>query len=905
MKKFLSLVLALAMAMSLVTVGAGAKDFTDSSKINYDKAVAVLSAAGVIDGYEDGSFNPDTVLNRGQAAKIICNLILGPTTASALRADAAPYKDVPADHHFAGYIAYCAQQGIISGYSDGTFRPTGTLTGYAFMKMLLGALGYDAQIEGYVGPNWSIAVAKRALSDDVDLADGNDEFVGQKAVTREEACLYAFNTLEADMVDYDSKTTVEINGATVNVGNSKAYKVERTSGKDYTGASESSDKYDSCGTQQFCEKYFTKLTADKEQRDDFGRPATKWFYDGDKIGKYADDPDTVCVIPDANKDLEMLMTDGDYLDYDAEDINGGAKVYYNGQALTDEAKNSTYDNLKAKSDIAGKGDIIEVFEDDMNNADTIVVRSYTYAKIDKVDDELSKTLQNKKATVGLDLVDIDGNDLGNGTYYDDHDDDEKVLNGFSADTYTEDTVLAVAMGADDAILDSYVVKCITGEPTAARAVELYSYVGGESSKGVKNGTITVDGTKYTYAAQFTGLDENAKVDFDKEYVVYLTAEGYALAVDGDAAASLSDVYYVVGVYKESRGGTENYYAQAISLEDGTVEDMKLDDDHEGNATDTLRSQAGTSIVRVDGFYKFDSDGSSYDVDKYTDSNKYDVVEKATLTNDVTNSSSVVRYQKDNVKANKYLKDDTLFIGAEKQGEDLDVTMSTGKMTQDASNTTPVYVSVIFDDDDAVFVVYAGQDLNGAADKSDLLYMTDNAHTRPSKDTYLVDLFSLKDMELMTDIEIDDDEHTQGFYIYDVDSDGIYDLDKPKTSSKLDYNSDGEVDDDSDGYAEGVKFTSGKNQPASDATNSFVAVDFSDATIIDTRGSSDKKADAYSNDITTASRLTSALNKGWVVCDVYVEDGDIVFIAVVECMDDGETNPYSFKAVETGTANIIL
>ena len=43
MKKFLSLVLALVMTMSLVTVSAGAKDFTDSSKINYAEAVDVLS----------------------------------------------------------------------------------------------------------------------------------------------------------------------------------------------------------------------------------------------------------------------------------------------------------------------------------------------------------------------------------------------------------------------------------------------------------------------------------------------------------------------------------------------------------------------------------------------------------------------------------------------------------------------------------------------------------------------------------------------------------------------------------------------------------------------------------------------------------------------------------------------
>ena len=53
MKKFLSLVLALVMTMSLVTVSAGAKDFTDSSKIQYAEAVDVMSAVKVIDGYTD------------------------------------------------------------------------------------------------------------------------------------------------------------------------------------------------------------------------------------------------------------------------------------------------------------------------------------------------------------------------------------------------------------------------------------------------------------------------------------------------------------------------------------------------------------------------------------------------------------------------------------------------------------------------------------------------------------------------------------------------------------------------------------------------------------------------------------------------------------------------------------
>ena len=276
MKKFLSLVLALVMTMSLVTVSAGAKDFTDSSKINYSEAVDVLSEAKVIDGYAEGDFRPTATLTRGAAAKIICNLILGPTPAGALVADAAPYSDVPTNHTFAGYIAYCQKTGIISGYADGTFKPANSLTGYAFMKMLLGALGYNAETEGYTGPNWSINVAKRAIN--AGLNDGlKTSFNGVKAVTREEACLYAFNTLKATMVEYENDSSITVNGVTF---------TNKSTAKEMANTAKVETIKDD-NKMQFAEKYFDKLVK-KDTTDDFGRPAAEWTYDKTKVGTFVD-----------------------------------------------------------------------------------------------------------------------------------------------------------------------------------------------------------------------------------------------------------------------------------------------------------------------------------------------------------------------------------------------------------------------------------------------------------------------------------------------------------------------------------------------------------------------------------------------------------------------------------------
>ena len=259
MKKFLSLVLALVMTMSLVTISAGAKDFTDDASVKYAEGVKVMDLLGVINGYEDGSFKPANTLTRGAAAKIICNLLLTPSIADTLPADKTGFKDVPATNTFAKYIAYCGNAGIINGYRDGTFRPAATLTGFAFMKMLMGALGYDAQIEGFTGDTFAVNVAAKV--GELKLAKGNDTFVGTKAVTREEACLYAFNTLSAAMVKYASKgTKITVNGVEIIQGASAAEKI-----------------MDDSGYYTFQEAKFAGLK-DGTSKDDFGRVYKTWTY---------------------------------------------------------------------------------------------------------------------------------------------------------------------------------------------------------------------------------------------------------------------------------------------------------------------------------------------------------------------------------------------------------------------------------------------------------------------------------------------------------------------------------------------------------------------------------------------------------------------------------------------------
>ena len=514
MKKFLSLVLALVMTMSLVTVSAGAKDFTDSSKIQYTEAVDVMSAVKVIDGYTDGSFNPSATLTRGAAAKIICNLILGPTTASALVADAAPYKDVPTNHTFAGYIAYCQKTGIISGYADGTFKPANSLTGYAFMKMLLGALGYKAEQEGYTGANWSIQVAKRAMN--IGLKDDLvGDFNGVKAVTREEACLYAFNTLKATMVEYDKNSTVTVGNITIK---------EQSDAKDMANTGKTDGNIDKDGKMQFAEKYFTDLKM-FSATDDFSRPATQWKIKAEEVGKYTDTPNLTYTkavkAGDIYKDLALGST------IDKKDVT----VYINGEKAEDASvalkKGSDSKIGKDYLEKSGKkystaknGVLTEVFYDKDDDS-AIITQVVTY--VGQINKSVKAT-SSKDAYVVIDQLPMDGpnanvmavpSDLTGKTVSgtlefetnESYEDDAYVLYTYSQ---TADEVKSLAVAEK---VEGYVSQTINKT----------------DDKDANNG-LTLAGTAYKMSAAYSG-EELGEISVKEDHTAYLDQYGYAIYVE--------------------------------------------------------------------------------------------------------------------------------------------------------------------------------------------------------------------------------------------------------------------------------------------------------------------------------------------------------------------------------------
>ena len=560
MKKFLSLVLALVMTMSLVTVSAGAKDFSDDGSITYKEAVDVISGIGVVDGYSGGDFKPTDVLTRGAAAKIICNLILGPTTASALSASSAPFKDVPVSNTFAGYITYCAQEKIINGYSDGTFRPTATLSGNAFMKMLLGALGYDGDVEGYTGPNWSVAVIKQAAG--IGLDDGNDEFVGSKAVTREEAALYAFNMLQATMVEYDAKTSVDINGATVTIAGDKAKEIENTSRTD--------GYIDDDNKMQFAERYFTDLRLTTDTTDDFGRPANTWRFKGVEVGTFAKTADATYT---ADVKLGQI-----YSDLGMSDKDEAAPVFVDGVEASESAKVSKGNDLKvselkftnspAANCNVGNGTLVEAYLDEDTNDVTIVAINTYVAEVNKVVAETN----SKDAYITLSEL--------------------AAENGATSGLRANDEFETTGFENDQIVLFTYA----NNEIQSVKAAESAE---GTLTRKVSGKSINLGETKYDFSKMYSVDGGESSLGIDSEYVVYLDANGYAIYVE-ETEYNIADYAYLRALQGSSVAFASD--KAALITYDGKMKtvDTKEDytNDFAGYGSELQIGNANSEIVLV-------------------------------------------------------------------------------------------------------------------------------------------------------------------------------------------------------------------------------------------------------------------------------------------------------------------
>ena len=139
LSKALALFVVVAMMLtSVISVAA----FSDvDSNASYARAINVDTALGLLNGYPDGTFQPEGSITRAEFAAVVVRM-LGQESQAAGSAGMTQYNDVPADHWASGYINIATQLGIINGYGDGNFGPEDPVLYEQAVKMVVIALGY-------------------------------------------------------------------------------------------------------------------------------------------------------------------------------------------------------------------------------------------------------------------------------------------------------------------------------------------------------------------------------------------------------------------------------------------------------------------------------------------------------------------------------------------------------------------------------------------------------------------------------------------------------------------------------------------------------------------------------------------------------------------------------------------
>ena len=136
MKKILSLLLAAVMLTGSLPAALAASDTSDSV------IEQVVKAAEIMVGDSSGNLNLDSTVTRAEYAKM---LVCASTSKDSVAgtSNSSPFKDVPYTHWAASYIKTAVQQGWLSGYLDGSYKPNKTVTLEEAVTGVLKLLGYS------------------------------------------------------------------------------------------------------------------------------------------------------------------------------------------------------------------------------------------------------------------------------------------------------------------------------------------------------------------------------------------------------------------------------------------------------------------------------------------------------------------------------------------------------------------------------------------------------------------------------------------------------------------------------------------------------------------------------------------------------------------------------------------
>ncbi len=161
-----------------------------SAELNDTDHYAFLS------GYLDGSFGPERNMTRAEVTTMFARLLTEQIDSNKTYANT--FTDVPSSHWASDYIGYMQQFGIITGYTDGTFRPDAPVTraefaaiASRFEKLTEGTKSFSDVPDGY----WAAKYINFAATCGWVTGYSDGTFKPEDCITRAEATVIACRLL--------------------------------------------------------------------------------------------------------------------------------------------------------------------------------------------------------------------------------------------------------------------------------------------------------------------------------------------------------------------------------------------------------------------------------------------------------------------------------------------------------------------------------------------------------------------------------------------------------------------------------------------------------------------------------------------------------------------------------------
>ncbi|OZQ70038.1 hypothetical protein CA596_24380 [Paenibacillus odorifer] len=162
-------------------------------------AIEKAVAGGFVSGYPDNTFRPNQKVNRVEFITMLARALQLPDSGNT-----SSFKDSAKIPAWAkSFVAQAVALQIISGYDDGTFRPTQELTRTELAVMVVRALGITVDPKATLTfndakdvPAWAVPYIAAAADAGIVNGIGQNRFAPNQVASRAEAVTIILNLLE-------------------------------------------------------------------------------------------------------------------------------------------------------------------------------------------------------------------------------------------------------------------------------------------------------------------------------------------------------------------------------------------------------------------------------------------------------------------------------------------------------------------------------------------------------------------------------------------------------------------------------------------------------------------------------------------------------------------------------------